>query len=121
MVSTIKEDMSYRDREMELYREEVFNKPLDKLTVSDFTRMATFITSELGYEIATWLYIHEYMRQYVAKRRGTNNSLTGREIYNRTKRKAPKYRNILKREGKLTKDHARQFRDTGWEVIPEPR
>jgi hypothetical protein len=118
MVLTRK-DISFKDDQMKLHRELTFDKPLDKLTVTDFTKMASFITDELGYDNPSFMYLHEYMRQYVAKRRGRNSSLTGENVYDYTKSIAPKYHGTLQRDGKLTKKDARTFRDNGWKIMPE--
>lgn len=112
-------NMSLKDDQMKLHRKLTFDKPLDKLTVTDFTKMASFITDELGYDIPSFMYLHEYMRQYVAKRRGNNSSLMGGDIYSFTKSIAPGYHDVLRREGKLTKEDARTFRDYGWKTMPE--
>lgn len=115
----MKEDTTFRDAEILSYRNRTFDRPLDKLTITDFTKMASWMGTELGYDPALFLYIHETMRQYVAVRRGTNSSLTGRDVYNRLKAKAPKLYNKIAKKGKLTLEDAREFRDNGWKTVPE--
>lgn len=113
------DDTSFRDEEAEAYRRRVFEKPLDELSMMEFTKMARFIREELGYGQPIFLYIQEYMRRYVAERRNTNSSLTGLDIYEHTKSITPKYYKQLKRGGKLTMEDARMYRDEGWKKIPE--
>jgi len=103
---------------MEFYKNFIFNKPLNKLTISDLTWMSNQMIDELEYNISAFLYIHEHMRQYV-KSKGEDNILTGRIVYNHTKAMAPRYYNKIKKMGKLTVKDSKIFRDNGWKLVPE--